>query len=85
VSELPVGEWVHLAFVFSNDSAGLRDYVNGDESVQFAMAVFVNGRLDVAVKFRLPVLANDGPLMFGACQARRRAQSGGRADWLASF
>lgn len=48
--QLPVREWVHLAFVFDNSTE------------EFTYKFFVNGKLDVALHYQHTVLANDSSL-----------------------
>lgn len=65
MNELVLGEWTHLLFIFSNDTQALHDSAQGEPGVLYATSLFVNGRHDVTVKFKVPALPNQGPLSLG--------------------
>lgn len=60
-----MGAWTHVLLTFSNDTAALEEAAKGEEGVRYAMSLFLNGRHDVSVKYRLPAFANDGMLSIG--------------------
>jgi TPR repeat protein len=64
ISSIPIQEWVHLAFVFSNHSF-LKLQEVGRPSFTYKM--FLNGRLDSELTFASPLLveSNEGALIIG--------------------
>ena len=55
LTQLPIRQWVHLAFMFRNST----------NSSSFQLEYYVNGELDCSLQFNEPVLANGGPLRLG--------------------
>jgi hypothetical protein len=53
---LPVRKWMHVAFVFQNDTT-----TDGTSQLSY----YINGQLDVTLYFNQAIVANDGPLRIG--------------------
>ena len=63
--ELRTGEWSHLVFIFSNDTAALEESAKGEEGVLYTLSLMVNGRHDSTIKYKVPVTPNEGAFWLG--------------------
>lgn len=52
--EIPLNQWTHITMVFSNLTAGT------STNHYYTAAVYINGQLDISLKFSTPVIGNDG-------------------------
>ncbi|GMF29040.1 unnamed protein product [Phytophthora fragariaefolia] len=75
--ELPLNQWIHMGFTFSNcseESAETEEFQlpracqqnpGGENNWSYSFAFYVNGLLDKEVRLFDPVAANNGPLNIG--------------------
>lgn len=60
--DIPLNQWTHLALVFTNTTLTAAPAIESSllPSYHYSAAVYVNGKLDVSLKFGTPVVGNEG-------------------------
>ena len=61
--DIPLNKWTHVVLAFCNYSTSVED-ASTNPDYQYSVALYINGRLDVSIKYSSLVVGNDGAAHF---------------------